>query len=232
VVAYAAVGANSNGLHVEQAGSAGQTAAQWLDPYSTAVGLRAGAQIARWITAYPVIHPQFLTAAQLRNGARWGVTSHAEVEKAWPSTGHWDPGPNYPYSAVLAVAAAILGHGPGSPTAPPTNTDYATLRRDLAAAYAASWRQLGNHDMNPTSTKAGMDVGLLQESLNLCTQANLIVDGFYGGSTVQAVVNFQNWLNKARPGTINYPPEFPGAVNDVTRFLLITFLDKIAAGQA
>lgn len=232
VVAYGAKGANANGLHLEQAGRADQTAAQWRDPYSTAVGLRAAAQIARWCTAHPRLRPRFIPAAGLRAGDRCGVTTHAEVSKAWPSTGHTDPGVNYPLAEVLLVASAILGHPSGAPSAPPANVDYADLRRKLAASYAASWRQLGDHDMDHLLTPKGLDVALLQNSLNLATNANLIVDGFYGGATDQAVANFQAWLNWAKPGTITVPPEVLAGVHDVTRFLLVTFLDQIAAGAA
>jgi hypothetical protein len=238
VIAYGAAHANSNGLHLEQAGTAHQSAEQWRDPYSTAVCLRAGAQIARWCKAHPQIKPVFLSAAMLASGARNGVTTHAEVSKAWPSTGHWDPGPNYPIHDVLAIAASVLYHPAGQVTTPPPTpqspqaVDYAALRRGMAGSYAASWKQLGDHDMDPTSTPRGLDVALLQNSLNLATHANLVVDGQYGGTTQTAVQNFQNWLNAIRAGTITYPPEFPTAVKDFTRFYLIAFLDQVAAGAA
>lgn len=237
VVAYAAVNANSMGLHLEQAGRAEQSWGDWRDPYSTNVGLRAAAQIARWCTAYPWLKPRLILAPALRAGDRNGVTTHAEVQKAWPSSGHTDPGPNYPINEVLMVAAMILKHPNGAPSSPPSppasgGTDYAALRRNLAATYRGQWRDIGDRDLDHTLTPKGPEVGLLQNTLNLCTNANLIVDGFYGGATDQAVANFQAWCNVAKPGTITVPPEVLAGVHDVTRFMLVTFLDAIAAGNA
>lgn len=114
-VAYAAPGANSNGIHLELSGRAAQTAGEWHDTYSTALLAKAATLTADICAAYK-IPARYVPAAQLAAGgaAARGITTHNEVSKAFRKSTHWDPGPNFP---IIEFVNAVLG---GSPPAPPT----------------------------------------------------------------------------------------------------------------
>jgi N-acetyl-anhydromuramyl-L-alanine amidase AmpD len=104
-VAYAAPGANHNGIHFELAGFAAQSAAQWKDAFSSQM-LReqVGPLVAKVCTRYKV-PVRFVTAAGLVRGER-GITDHDEVSKAFRRSTHWDPGPNFPMESFLAIVRA------------------------------------------------------------------------------------------------------------------------------
>lgn len=109
-IAWGAPGANSDGLHIEMAGRASQTRAQWLDAYSDAVLHQAANVAAAWCIAYkiPVVH---LTPAQVADGKTKGIAGHIDVTHAFPKLGtHTDPGAGFPWDVFLdkvtkAVAA-------------------------------------------------------------------------------------------------------------------------------
>jgi hypothetical protein len=105
-IAAGAVGANTNGIHIEQIGTAAQTAALWADDYSKAVIARAADAAAQYCLKYdiPIV---FLTAADLQAGKK-GITTHAQVSKAFPGTGHTDPGESYPMDDFLSQVQAAF----------------------------------------------------------------------------------------------------------------------------
>jgi hypothetical protein len=63
---------------------------RWVRPNQRAMLRRTASLTARACLAYDV-PIKWLTAADLRAGRR-GITSHANVSKAWGQTTHWDPG--------------------------------------------------------------------------------------------------------------------------------------------
>lgn len=98
-------GVNDIGLHLEQAGRAGQSASDWDDPYSRGVVANAAEVIKGWRDKYPHIPLEFLSAADLRAGRKLGVTTHAQVSQVFAGNdGHWDPGPHYPIDRLFALA--------------------------------------------------------------------------------------------------------------------------------
>lgn len=134
--AYGAAGANLDGLHLELVGMPDQTRSQWLDDYSTAELFQAGLSVREWAAKF-TIPLRWLTVAQVADGETAGLCTHHDVSQAFPdvSTGHWDPGPNFPKDEALRIWAP-------SPTAPPAQEDdmpKATYirRRDQAAVYLA-----------------------------------------------------------------------------------------------
>lgn len=105
-VAYGAPGANSNGIHIEFAGRAVQTGQEWLDHYSRAMLIR-GVELVADICWRRKIPGVFVDAAGLIRGDR-GITTHAEVTKAFKKSTHWDPGPNFPMSWFVGRVASVL----------------------------------------------------------------------------------------------------------------------------
>lgn len=98
--AFGAANANADGLHLELVGMPDQTSAEWLDAFGRAMFTRAGELLRYWSVTYDIPVDRFLSVGELRAG-RGGLTTHVDVDRAWPSTGHWDPGPWFPRREFL-----------------------------------------------------------------------------------------------------------------------------------
>jgi N-acetyl-anhydromuramyl-L-alanine amidase AmpD len=85
---------NTHSIGVEHAGFAGQTRTQWLDEYGVAMLTRSAGLVAELLKKYD-LPLAFLSPDDLRAGKR-GITTHANVSKAWGQTTHTDPGPDFP----------------------------------------------------------------------------------------------------------------------------------------
>lgn len=106
-VAYAAPGANHDGIHIELAGFGAQSRAQWRDKYSLAL-LALGADAAAQYCLKYDLPPVHLTNEQLREG-RPGIVGHVQVSEVYRKSDHTDPGPNFPWERfMLYVKASIL----------------------------------------------------------------------------------------------------------------------------
>jgi hypothetical protein len=115
-VAYAAPGANSNGLHVEMAGRAAQTSEEWHDPYSRKLLVVAARLVADLCAAHR-IPVRYVDAAGLVAGGSFarGVTTHHEVTKAFRKSTHTDPGPHFP---IMEFVGLVLGGSPAPQPSP------------------------------------------------------------------------------------------------------------------
>jgi N-acetyl-anhydromuramyl-L-alanine amidase AmpD len=100
-IAYAAPGANNNGIQIEHAGYARQTAAEWADDYSMRE-LQISAQLTAKLCVKYAIPPNFVDDIGLLAGAR-GITTHVAVSKAFKRSTHTDPGPNFPMEHYLEL---------------------------------------------------------------------------------------------------------------------------------
>jgi hypothetical protein len=93
-IAWHAPGANAYGIGIEHAGFARQTREQWLDPFGIAMfGLSA--KLTAEICGRWNIPKKYVASADLIAGVR-GITTHAEVSKAFKKSDHTDPGRNFP----------------------------------------------------------------------------------------------------------------------------------------
>lgn len=92
---------NRYGEGIELCGRADQSAAQWLDANSLPM-LALAARLVRWRCDVHGIPLQWVTHGGLRQ-RRAGITSHAEIAKAFCESTHWDPGPGFPIQAFLAA---------------------------------------------------------------------------------------------------------------------------------
>lgn len=94
-------GATGNRLTegVELCGQASQTRAQWFDAMSFPM-LCLAARLIAWRCELYSIPVRFADAAMLRAGLP-GITTHAEVSKAWRESNHTDPGPDFPMEDLL-----------------------------------------------------------------------------------------------------------------------------------
>lgn len=115
-IAFAAPGANGDGYHVELAGRAAQSEAEWTDALSLATLKRAASAIALVCQAYeiPIV---WLTVDQVKDGKTRGICGHHDVTLAFKKSTHTDPGAGFPkqmflglvFDALSALEASQIG---------------------------------------------------------------------------------------------------------------------------
>lgn len=95
-VAYAAPGVNRDGIHIEMAGFAKQTRAEWLDTYGLLMLERAADAAAQYCLKYDLPCVK-LTSAELKDGKK-GLIGHRDATAVYkPNAGHQDPGESFPW---------------------------------------------------------------------------------------------------------------------------------------
>lgn len=104
--------ANLLGIGVEICGWAEQTRAEWLDAMSLSTLCRAARLVADLCAEYriPVV---YLDDVALNTQRPHGITTHADVSRAWRESSHWDPGSGFPvtdFVGAVAVAVAARAH--------------------------------------------------------------------------------------------------------------------------
>jgi hypothetical protein len=187
-VAWHAPGVNPISIGLEHAGYARQTAAEWRDPYSTAM-LRLSAQRTAMRCITYGIPITYRPAAALAAGGAglWGITKHDDVSKAFRRSDHWDPGPWFPMDWYLDS----VRHAAGQATMPEPPMPTKTV-----------WR-LGDR---------GEDVKFLQGILNvfqwraaapggpdpLGNRQGLAVTGVYDTGTAARVKEFERFHREAQ----------------------------------
>jgi N-acetyl-anhydromuramyl-L-alanine amidase AmpD len=103
-VAYAAPGANHDGMQIELAGFKATSQAGWRTPRANAVLANGADAAAQYSLKYdiPLIH---ISNQALRDGAR-GVVGHDQVTAVYRGSDHTDPGPNFPWARFISWAKA------------------------------------------------------------------------------------------------------------------------------
>lgn len=113
-IPWAAPGANTKGYHIEQAGYARWLRWVWKSKANWPIVQRAAWRTAVACYEYGLGNPVFVDYRGLRQN-RKGVTTHAEVTKAFPdlarkSGSHTDPGPNWPRADFMATVREYYSH--------------------------------------------------------------------------------------------------------------------------
>lgn len=106
-VAWHAPGANHQGIGIEHAGYANQTAADWSDPYSEGMLQVSAALVSDLCKSYKIPHA-YVPSGDLLLGHR-GITTHNDVSLAFKLGTHWDPGPNFPMAHYLDLVTGTAG---------------------------------------------------------------------------------------------------------------------------
>lgn len=96
-IAYAAPGANHDGIQIELAGYAKQTTKEWLDPYGVLMLDKAANVAAQYCLKYRIPSVNKLTDAQLKSGVS-GIVGHDQVSRVYKKSTHTDPGKNFPWT--------------------------------------------------------------------------------------------------------------------------------------
>lgn len=105
-VPWAAPSANTQGFHIEQAGYAAWTTCEWEKHLPM---LHRGAYKAALHCKVFKIPARFVDAAGLKKGLK-GITTHAEVSKAFPNNqgNHHDPGVGWPRALFISLVKHYL----------------------------------------------------------------------------------------------------------------------------
>jgi N-acetyl-anhydromuramyl-L-alanine amidase AmpD len=108
--AWCAPGANEDGLHIEHAGYAKQTDAEWADEYNGKMLLLSAQLAAELAQLYSIpverVLPEQLGAG--KEGTVRGFCGHIDVTTGRKHGDHWDPGPHFPWDRYLAEVRAQL----------------------------------------------------------------------------------------------------------------------------
>ena len=187
--AYAAPGANADGIQIEHAGYARQNAADWGDAYSLAMLRDQSAPLMAGICARHGIPIRHLTDAQLRAGQA-GLIGHVQASRVYKLSSHWDPGTSFPWDEYLtwvrnaaadrAAPASIVK--PAAPAGPPTEP------RGPFPLAAGHWYGVDDGTARSHSGKRVADrfaIGLIQNKVKVTN------DGRFGPATARAVRDWQ-----------------------------------------
>lgn len=111
-VAYAAPGANHDGLQYELAGYAKQTADEWRDKFSLATLSRCAVVVSKRCEQY-AISKTWLTDAEIRMG-KSGICDHWAISRVYRKSTHTDTGANFPKDLFvdLVRASPLLTQNP------------------------------------------------------------------------------------------------------------------------
>lgn len=102
-VAFAAPGANHDGIQIELAGFAKQTRDEWLDPFGILMLDKAANAAAQYSLKYNIPLKR-LSNKELADKQTKGLVSHAQVSEVFQISDHTDPGEGFPWDHFLARA--------------------------------------------------------------------------------------------------------------------------------
>ena len=98
-VAYAAPGANHDGIQIELAGYAKQTTKQWLDAYGALLIENAANATAQYCLKYSI--PQTHLTNQKIKAGNEGIVGHNQVSSVYKRSSHTDPGKGFPWKFFI-----------------------------------------------------------------------------------------------------------------------------------
>jgi hypothetical protein len=179
-VAWAAPGANHDGLQFEHAGKAAQTMRDWNDKYSRDMLYKQSAPfVAAKCKQYgiPVV---FLRAPDLVVQKR-GITTHWQVTLAFSrGIGHTDPGKNFPIEEYMDAVRKAAG---GAVSGPAVKKPQPTIKQGDKGYYVKMAQRLLNFE-----EKRAWD--------------DIKVDGVFGARTTAEVKEFQTRAGLKATGAI------------------------------
>jgi murein L,D-transpeptidase YcbB/YkuD len=145
-IAWAAPGANSDGIQIEQAGTL-QTPAQWKDRYSLDM-LENSCQLKAALAKKHGIPVVWCDVADLKAGRR-GITQHWHASVAFRLSTHTDCGVNYPIEKVIELTREMVDHDHNK-HAKPDKPDLPSIEQgDVGWLVKKAQKHLNAHGFDP-----------------------------------------------------------------------------------
>jgi hypothetical protein len=107
-VAYAAPGANNDGIQIELAGFKRFTLCEWMSETNLKVLLKGADAAAQYCLKYD-IPPIHISDTALRSGAK-GIIGHDQASRVYRKSDHSDPGGDFPWTFFIASVATFVDH--------------------------------------------------------------------------------------------------------------------------
>lgn len=149
--------------------------------------------------------------------------------QVWNWGGFWTGTRDWMHFEIVCtpkdIATGINWNTVNGKTAAPAPVDWNAVRRWNAGLVYNDFIKIPNLDGNSPNS---LEIGVLQNALNIVHNSGLKVDGNYGPATMSAVYKWQQAINTLRPGSIK---DFPGAAHDATRWWLAVGLANIRDGK-
>lgn len=98
-IAWAAPGANHNGIQLELAGRAAQSHDEWFDDYSKNLLENAAKATAQYCLKY-ALPAKHLSNKELNEGQE-GIIGHSQASNVFKKSDHWDPGQHFPWDHFI-----------------------------------------------------------------------------------------------------------------------------------
>lgn len=189
-VAWAAPGANHDGIQFEHAGYARQTTDEWLDAYSRQMLFQQSAPLFAKKCKEHRIPPVFLRAPDLVSQKR-GITTHWQVTLAFSrGQGHTDPGGNFPIQRFMVEVQKAYGAPPSRKPAA-QKKPMPVLREGMAGHNVKIAQRLLNYEEKRAWDDIQVDgvfgTRTKAEVSEFQRRAGLHVDGMVGKMTWQAL---------------------------------------------
>lgn len=187
--AWAAPGANSDGIQFEHAGRAGQGVGGWADAYSQDM-LRLSARMTADVARRYSIPVRRLSTSQLASGQR-GFIGHVDASRAYRLSDHTDPGDTFPWAFYFSLVGAELRGStvPPAATLPGRQLELGCVGNDVKRMQTALMNSpvnnsyIRNHGGADGSFGQGTRTGVMQ-----CQKAvgGIDVDGLVGPASRKA----------------------------------------------
>lgn len=182
-VAWAAPGANHDGLQFEHAGYARQSTKEWLDSYGQKMLFGQSAPLFARKCKEHKIPPVFLRAPDL-TAQRRGITTHWEVTRAFSNgRGHTDPGSGFPIQQFLVAVQKAYGMSPPKSKPSAQKKPMPLLKRGMKGYNVKIMQRLLNHE----ERRAWDDIA---------------ADGIFGPRTESEVKEFQGRAGLHKDGVV------------------------------
>lgn len=175
-IAWHVGNSNPGTIGIEQLGYASFTLAQWLDPEGQAQLHNLARLMDDISSRHPLIRRRWLSDSELlyaldHKSSPGGWTTHKQLSRIGRSTGHYDPGDNYPQDELMAL---VQGNPVPTPpvVVPPTVKDEDMLYQLICAnqgngAIFACAPGRFFHVSDPAHFDLGVRAGLWSGAINM-----------------------------------------------------------------